>query len=47
MKAAIFEMQPPGRGAAEDGTVAGKNKNYGKVPSYINKFKNQREDQIK
>ena len=39
MKKAIFEMQPPSQAAAQDNTIAGKNKNYGKVPSYINKYK--------
>ena len=39
MKKAIFEMQPPAQAAAQDNTIAGKNKNYGKVPSYINKYK--------
>ena len=43
MNKAIFEMQPPaskGAAAADDNVIAGKNKNYGKVPNYINKFKN-------
>lgn len=42
MNKAIFEMQPPQKqaAAAEENAIAGKNKNYGKVPSYINKFKN-------
>ena len=48
MKKAIFEMQPGGKpeAAAQEPAqvIAGANKNYGKVPSYLNKFKNQRED---
>ena len=27
--------------------MAGKNKNYSKVPNYLNKYKNQREEEIK
>ena len=44
---AIFEMQPPESKNGNDGKIAGANKNYGKVPSYINKYKNQREDALK
>ena len=41
MNKAIFELQPPAaKAAAAEETVAGPNKNYGKVPSYINKYKN-------
>lgn len=40
MNKAIFEMQPPTAKNSDDANVAGPNKNYGKVPSYINKFKN-------
>lgn len=47
MNKAIFDMQPPSKAAAEESTIAGKNKNFGKVPSYINKYKNQREDEIR
>ena len=50
---AAFEMQPPAKqgGAAaqggEDGAIHGKNKNDGKVPSYLNKYKAEREDAAK
>ena len=27
--------------------MAGKNKNYGKVPNYLNKYKNQRDEELK
>ena len=42
MNKAIYDMQPPSKAgaAAEEGNVAGKNKNYGKVPNYLNKYKN-------
>ena len=40
-------MQPPTAQNNEDVTIAGKNRNYGKVPSYINKYKNEREDAAK
>jgi hypothetical protein len=46
MKKAIFEMQPPTSGKQNEGEVAGPNRNFGKVPSYINKFKNERENAI-
>ena len=46
---AVFEMQPNQKSAAaaEENKIAGKNKNYGKVPNYLNKFKNQRDDVAK
>ncbi len=47
MNKAIFEMQPPAAKNAEEPTIAGKNKNYGKVPSYINKYAKEREDAVK
>ena len=37
---AVFEMKPKQQAAADEQSIAGKNKNYGKVPSYINKYKN-------
>jgi len=43
---AIFELKPDQQSASGD-TAVGGNKNYGKVPNYINKFKNQREDELK
>ena len=47
MNKAIFELQPPTKSAAEEQTIAGPNKNYGKVPSYLNKYKNQRDEELK
>ena len=44
---AIFGLKPPSAKANEEATIAGKNKNYGKVPNYLNKYKNEREDQVK
>jgi hypothetical protein len=45
---AIFELKPADQQSAQgDLVTVGGNKNYGKVPSYINKFKNQREDDLK
>ena len=35
---AIFGLKPPTSKAADEQTIAGKNKNYGKVPSYLNKY---------
>ena len=40
-------MKPKQQSAAEEETIAGKNKNYGKVPSYINKYKNKRDEEAK
>ena len=40
-------MKPKQQAAAEEETIAGKNKNYGKVPSYINKYKNKRDEEAK
>lgn len=36
-------MKAPTAAAQEESTIAGKNKNYGKVPSYLNKYKDQRD----
>ena len=47
MNKAIFEMNPPKQAAQDEATIAGKNKNYGKVPNYLNKYKNQREEEAK
>ena len=44
---AAFELKPKQQAAAEEETIAGKNKNYGKVPSYINKYKNKRDEELK
>ena len=44
---AIFELAPPQKPEVEAGGAKSLNKNYGKVPSYINKFKNQKEEEIK
>ena len=46
MNKAIFDMQPPASKAAPAEGIA-KTKNYGKVPSYINKYKNQKEEELK
>lgn len=44
-------MQPPtSKTAAQSdaaSNVAGKNKNYGKVPSYLNKYAKQRDEEVK
>ena len=48
MNKAIFEMKPPdSKQENDENVIAGKNKNYGKVPNYLNKFKNQREEEAK
>ena len=39
-------MQPP-KEQLEEPTIAGANKNYGRVPNYLNKFKSQREEELK
>lgn len=44
---AAFEMKPKQQAAAEEETIAGKNKNYGKVPSYLNKYNKQRDEEAK
>ena len=47
MQKAIFEMKPQQQRAADEVSVAGPNKNFGKVPAYLNKFKDQREEALK
>ena len=47
MNKAIFDMKPPESKNGKDSGVAGSNKNYGKVPAYLNKYKDQREDAIR
>ena len=47
MNKAIFDMQPPAAQQSLEPSIAGPNKNYGKVPSYINKFREQREEVAK
>lgn len=37
----------PNQNTLEEPTIAGANRNYGKVPNYLNKFRNQREEEIK
>ena len=46
VKKAVYEMQPP-KEQIDAPTIAGANKNYGKVPNYLNKYKNQREEELK
>ena len=52
----VFEMKPSGRESAEgkargaNGSAAAnepQHKNYGKVPQYLNKYKQEREDALK
>lgn len=47
VKKAVFEMQPPQKNNSQSPALAAANKNYGKVPSYINKFKSQKEEMMK
>ena len=42
MRKAIFENQPQTL-HQEEPTIAGPNRNYGKVPNYLNRFKEDRE----
>ena len=42
MRKAIFENQPQTL-HQEEPTIAGPNRNYGKVPNYLNRFKENRE----
>lgn len=42
---AIYDMKPPMK--AEKGDPKMVNKNYGKVPNYINKFQKEKEDELK
>lgn len=44
---AVFDMKPPVKAEKADGDAKKANKNYGKVPNYLNKFNKQREDEIK
>jgi hypothetical protein len=44
---AVFEMKPPSRPNKPEDDVKTLNKNYGKVPNYLNKYKEQREEEIK
>ena len=47
----VFEMKPgDGKSVAGEepkSAAGGQHKNYGKIPSYLNKYKNEREDAIK
>lgn len=42
---AMNDMLPPKQAAAADASIAGKNKNYGKVPSYLKKYNDAREEE--
>jgi len=44
-KQAVHEMKPPMKADKEDPKMV--NKNYGKVPNYINKFHKEKEDELK
>lgn len=44
MNKAVFEMKPD-KPAAADSTAPYSHKNQGKVPSYLNKYAKQREDE--
>ena len=43
----VFEMKPPSRPSKTDEDAKQINKNYGKVPNYLNKYKEQKEDQLR
>ena len=51
----VFDMKPDGRQSADGQSRSGaaaananaQHKNYGKVPSYLNKYKNEREEALK
>lgn len=44
---AVFEMKPPQKAEKVEEVAKEINKNYGKVPNYLNKFHKQREDEMK
>jgi len=44
---AVFEMKPPQKAEKTEEIAQVINKNYGKVPNYLNKFHKQREDEMK
>lgn len=44
---AVFEMKPPSRPSKVEPDVKQINKSYGKVPTYLNKFKEQKEEEIR
>lgn len=41
---AVFEMKPPSRPSKADEDAKQLNKHYGKIPNYLNKYKEQKED---
>ena len=43
----VYEMKPPSRRDKAEEEARRINKNYGKVPNYLNRFKEQREEAIK
>lgn len=44
---AVFEMKPPSRPSKAEPDVKQINKSYGKVPNYLNKFKEQKEEELR
>ena len=44
---AVFEMRPPSKPEKLDDDAKKLNKNYGKVPTYLNRYKEQREEELK
>jgi hypothetical protein len=44
-KKAVYDMKPPMKAEKDDHKTV--NKNYGKVPNYINKFQKEKEDELK
>lgn len=44
---AAFEMKPPSRPTKEDPVAKSMNKNFGKVPNYLNKYKEQKEEELR
>jgi hypothetical protein len=44
---AVFEMRPPSKPEKQEDDAKKLNKNFGKVPTYLNRYKEQREEEIK
>jgi hypothetical protein len=42
---AVFELKPPSRPEKPEEDLIKKRKDYGKIPTYINKYKEQRENE--
>jgi hypothetical protein len=42
---AVFELKPPSRPEKPEDDLIKKRKDYGKIPTYINKYKEQRENE--